>query len=216
MTINRLLQRLPSLYQDNDFLDRFLAAFEKILFGRDPEPGILFPFDGLEESIAGLSTIFDPYETPEKFLEWLSDWTSFTLRSDLDITKQRDFIANIIQLYRRRGTKENLKKLLSIFTVGTPAVMESASSEFQIGVHSTIGQDTVLGGGAPHFFQVTISLPRESPESLERQMAIAQALIELEKPAHTHYTLEVTYPSMQIGVYSTIGVDTLLGTEINE
>src|SRR2546430_5408106 len=35
--------------------------------------------------------------------------------------------------------------------------------------------DTYLGGGAAHFFRVTISLPRASQEAQERQMAIATA-----------------------------------------
>ena len=38
------------------------------------------------------------------------------------------------------------------------------------------------------------------------------ALIDLEKPAHTFYDLDLQFPTMQIGVTSTIGVDTLLGT----
>src|SRR2546430_10478235 len=59
--------------------------------------------------------------------------------------------------------------------------------------------DTYLGGGAAHFFRVTISLPRASQEAQERQMAIATALIELEKPAHTAYKLEPIFPSMRIG-----------------
>jgi hypothetical protein len=33
----------------------------------------------------------------------------------------------------------------------------------------------------------------------------------MEKPAHTYYTLEVVVPAFQIGVQSTVGVDTLLG-----
>lgn len=213
---NRLLKSLPAIFQEDQFLSDFLLAFEKILIGRDPEPGVAFQFVGLEETIAGIATIFDPRETPENFLAWLSEWTAFTLRADLDIPKQREFLANIIQLYRHRGTKKNLQKLLKIFTIGDPVIMETDVGEFQIGVHSTIGEDTYIGGGAPHFFRVTIALHRDTPEAQARQMEIAHALIELEKPAHTYYELEAHYPSMQIGRYSTIGVDTLLGTEVNE
>jgi hypothetical protein len=42
-------------------------------------------------------------------------------------------------------------------------------------------------------------------------LKIAHALIELEKPAHTVYTLKVSYPSMQIAISSHVGVDTILG-----
>jgi phage tail-like protein len=168
----------------------------------------------MEETIANLAVLFDPQQTREDFLPWLAAWTAFTLRADLNVVQQRDFIANIVQRYQRRGTKQNLQELLAIFNVGTPTIIE-AGTEFQIGVHSTIGQDIYLGGGPPHYFHVTISLSQEfqgKPEALERQRDIARALIELEKPAHTFYDLAVIFPSMQIGVHSTVGVDTLLGT----
>jgi len=90
---------------------------------------------------------------------------------------------------------------LKIFTVGLPTVTEAAASEFQIGVHSTIGLDTSLGGGAAHFFTVTISLSRADPAVLERQMTIARALIELEKPAHTYYELQAVFPACRSGSF---------------
>ena len=213
---SRLANYLPAVYQENDFIGRFLSAFEKVLLGRAPEQGVDPGFPGLEESIAGLVGMLDPREAPEGFLEWLAGWTSFTFRADLDAGKQREFLANVIQLYRRRGTKANLKKLLEIFTIGIPAITEADVGELQVGVRSTIGVDTSLGGGSPHFFRVTIALPRGPEATQNRQMAIAYSLIEMEKPAHTDYHLIVNYPSMQIGKHSTIGVDTLLGTETQE
>lgn len=208
-TPSRLLEYLPAIYQEDPFLGQFLLAFEKVLLGCADEVDL--GYRGLEEEVAGLAELFDPQKTPEEFLAWLAGWTAFTLRADLDAAKQREFLAQIIRLYRWRGTKQNLQELLKIFTVGLPTVTETAAAEFQIGTHATIGQDTYLGGGPPHFFRVVIRLPRATPEAQERQMGIARALIELEKPAHTSYELEVIFPSMQIGVYSTVGVDTLLG-----
>src|SRR5664279_711570 len=45
----------------------------------------------------------------------------------------------------------------------------------------------------------------------KRETDIATAIIELQKPAHTSFSLEVITPQFQIGVQSTIGVDTMLG-----
>ena len=44
---------------------------------------------------------------------------------------------------------------------------------------------------------------------------IVTAIIDMEKPAHARYELEVVTPVLQIGVHSTIGVDTLLGGELH-
>jgi phage tail-like protein len=216
-TPSSLLQYLPAIYQDDPFIGQFLLAFEQILLGGPnsvpfPDIQVDFPHTGLEETIAGLAAYFDPKQTPDEFLPWLASWTAFALRADLPIDKQRDFVANIIQLYRWRGTPRNLQNLLAIFTTGLPTITESQGAEFQIGVHSTVGADTWLGGGPPHYFRVTIALPRLNESARERQLQIARALIDLEKPAHAFYDLTPISPTMQIGKYSTVGVDTLLGT----
>lgn len=197
-----LLQYLPAIYQDDPFMGRFLLAFEKILLGREdypaPAPGEQPDADlnprGLEQIIDGLSALYDPLTTPDEFLPWLSKWTALSLRADMTPEQQRRFVARIIKLYEYRGTRENLVHLLELFLVATPSVEVSEKDQ-------------------PYFFRVQITIPeRESPEFVRRQMEIAQSLIELEKPAHTDYTLTVNTPTLQIGVYSTVGVDTLLGT----
>lgn len=223
---SELLQYLPAIYQEDPFLGRFLSAFEKLLVGRrdgvdytDAEVQALLPdrpdaahVRGLEEQIADLSALFDPLRTPADFLPWLAQWTAFTLRADLDLARQRQFTSRVIQLYRRRGTKRNLQELLQIFTVGLPDIIESDTTEMQVGVHSRVGVETYLGGGPPHYFQVNIRLPRVAQDVLDRQLEIASALIEMEKPAHTFYDLTPIFPSMRIGLNSTVGVDTLLGS----
>ena len=177
----RLPAYLPAIYREDPFLGQYLWAFEQVLLG-------------LEEEVGDLAKVFDPMEAREEFLPWLSSWVAFTLRSDLETSQQRAFLARIIPLYRRRGTKKNLQDLLSIFTTGVPSIVEP--------------DDT----GPAHHFGITLRLQDAAPDILQRQIAIAHALIDLEKPAHTTYELDLSFPTMQIGVTSHIGVDTLLGT----
>src|SRR6185295_2826017 len=103
-----LLEYLPAIYHEDPLLERFLRAFQQLLVGNE-EGGP----PSLEQTIAGIATLFDPMDTPREFLGWLAGWTAFTLRADLEPDLQRKFIANIIQRYRRRGTLENLRQLLS-------------------------------------------------------------------------------------------------------
>ena len=102
-------------------------------------------------------------------------------------------IAQIIQLYKYRGTQGNLVNLLELFLTATPAI-------------------EVRADDPPFLFRVMITLPRKGADVVIRQREIAQALIELKKPAHTDYTLTVNTPTLRIGEFSTVGVDTLLGT----
>jgi phage tail-like protein len=204
-TTSRLLDDLPAIFRDSPLLGRFLLAFEKLLIGIEdgvpiPDPGVPSPGQGLEQVVAGLSHYFDPAETPAEFLPWLAGWVALTLRADLDESRQRKFLASIAQRYRRRGTGQNLVDLIRIFTDGDPTVTEDES---------------------PHHFTLQIQLPplgaftgkpSDYPSFIDRQTAIAHALVEMEKPAHTTYQLNPIFPSLQIGVHSTVGVDTLLGT----
>jgi phage tail-like protein len=223
------LQRLPAVFGEHPFLGRFLLAFEHVLTGLAgldgagttqadatgeaadtdaADPGI----DGLQETIAGISTLFDARETPEEFLPWLAGWVALGLRADWTVAQKRDFLAKIVPLYRRRGTKENLADLLKIYTGLTPVITGAEDTECQIGVHSTIGKDMQLGGAPAHRFHVSVTMPNPDPETLQRQFQIASALIDLQKPAHTTYELEIVFNTMQLGVRSTIGRDTLLGS----
>jgi P2-related tail formation protein len=192
-----LLQYLPAIYAEDPFLAQFLLAFEKVLLGRDDAPGGAEPGTkinprGLEQVIDGLATLYDPAETPEEFLPWLSKWTALSLRADMSVEQQRKFVAQVIQLYQYRGTQENLQELLKLYVDATPTI--------------------VVDDKVPYFFHVTIKLPRMDVQYIQRQFEIAQALVELEKPAHTNYELVLDTPSLVVGKYSRVGVDTLLGT----
>lgn len=216
------LDHLPAVFREggDPFLGRFLLAFEHLLTGLgDPaEPG-------LDELIDRVPEHFDPDRTPTGFLDWLAGWVGLTLRGDLDgeaaagagdeearkrRTLARALVASAVPLYRLRGTRRGVEELLRLFSGGlSPSVTEMTTS-FQVGVSSTIGADTQLGGGAPHVFHVLLRLPHPNPEVRRRFEALARAVLDAEKPAHTRYHLDVLTPTMQIGVYSQIGVDTLL------
>ena len=190
-TAHRLPSSLPAIYRDDPFLGQYLWAFENLLLNLETQVGDLaMLFDPLTASVFANEHDLDA----EEFLQWLSSWVAFTLRADFDIAQQQQIIAQIVPLYRRRGTPGNLLDLLSIFIAGEKTVVDSDPA------------------GPAHKFSVTLSLPQAPPDIQLRRVAIAHALVDLDKPAHTDYTLAFEFPTMQIGITSTIGKDTLLGT----
>lgn len=209
------LQYLPAIFSEDPFLGRFLLAFEQVLSGL---PGANSePQNGLEETIAGIATLFDPKETREEFFPWLAGWVALSLRADWNIEQQKNFMADVVPLYRSRGTKENLIKLLGIYTIGTPTIDEGDFATMQIGARSTIGKDTRIGEPPAHFFRVKVSLGKVADDNeRERQKQIARWLIDLQKPAHTSYELIIASDTMKIAKRSTIGKDTLIGVKAVE
>ena len=217
-TVSSLLESLPAVLQEDrqgrapNFLGRFLLGFEQLLLGLGDAAA-----PGLEETIARIYRYFEPGATlqegeraPRDFLPWLAGWVALTLREDWDELRQRDLIAKAASLYRLRGTKRGVEEFLRIYTrLGVH--IDELNTAFQIGVHSTIGEDTLLDGGAPFFFRVRIFLPSPQPEEIKAQRVVAHAIVDLQKPAHTYYALTVETPTFQIGTHSTVGVDTLVG-----
>ncbi|NEO31314.1 MAG: hypothetical protein F6K36_12950 [Symploca sp. SIO3C6] len=221
------LQYLPDLFSQQQFLGRILLAFEQVLTGiegADSEPKT-----GLEQKIAQIYQLFDPSEIDQffdlnnkqqqeqlkDFLEWLASWVALSLRADWTREQQQAFLANIVYLYRFRGTKNNLMELLQIYTGKEfePEIIELEDTPFQIGVNSTLGDNTQIGGSHPYLFKVKVKLPKPDRELLKRQAEIVLSLVNLQKPAHTDYDLTVLYETIQIGnrQRSTLGDNMLIG-----
>jgi phage tail-like protein len=203
------------------FLDDFLLAFEKVLLGR--HDGIVpdhythrHPtqpeYVGLEEEVANLHRFFDPNETREDFLDWLARWAALSLRAGLSSERRRTLVARIIPLYRIRGTKKYVEELLRLHLDAAPSVDDTELPKLQVGAHSTVGKDTYVGGGPPHFFRVTLAFETKDPVQVNMQAQIARSVVDLAKPAHTFYELDVVSPAMQVGVHSTVGFDSILGS----
>jgi phage tail-like protein len=214
--VSSLLDSLPAVFQDDrsgaapNFLGRFLLGFEHILLGVGDATQ-----PGLEETISRLYRYFEPSavlaegeRAPKDFLPWLAGWIALTLRDDWDEQRQRDLIAKAVPLYRMRGTKRGIEEFVRIYSRLSVSVDEFATS-FQVGVHSRVGTNTRLDGGPPFYFHVKVAVPNAGDRDAQR--AVISAVLDLQKPAHTRYTLDVDTPTFQINVNSTVGIDTLLG-----
>jgi phage tail-like protein len=221
----RLLEHLPAIYREGaapgtpNAVERFLAAFAKVLLGSGDaaEPG-------LEERIAGLPRYFDAgaptaldgatpspeSSTPKDFLPWLARWIALTLREDWGEARQRFLIGHAARLYRLRGTKRGLEELLAVYT-SLPALVDERSTPFQVEKHSQVGVDTLIGGGQPLFFYVKVKMKGQDYAQLGEQEPIIRALVDLQKPAHTQYRLEIDQLQVFEVDASQVGINTTLG-----
>lgn len=216
---------LPAVYRADPFWARLLKPFEKVLSGVDD--GILVegsPLQGLEQTVDGIHRHFVPDEAPRAFLKWLAAWLALSLRDDWDEATQRSLIGSIASLYPARGTRPGLEGMLDLYLRASdppppgqpPEVTVSIVPPvaLQVGVHSTVGVDTWVGGGAPHYFVVRVDFDRVGPRSLELRPRAVVDIVDREKPAHTYYDLEVLIPTLCVGVRSTVGEDTVVGNKL--
>jgi phage tail-like protein len=196
--VSSYLDYLPATFRQEPFAGRFLLAFETVLSGAGGQPG-------LETTISGLAGYFDPVTTSAGFLPWLAGWVTLSLRADWDEQTQRSFIAQIVPLYRLRGTKAGLLRMLALYT-GEP-----------VEIYDTFDN-------LPYFFEVRLTLSEANPALLQTKQQIARAIIDQEKPAHTFYALQVAVPTMRLVSEALherenvplliLGKNTLLGTSL--
>ncbi len=198
-------------------------GLEEIIGGGEIVDKLDNPDNKEKTKLAGIQRYFEPganlkdsQRVPSgDFLKWLASWVALTLREDWDESRQRDLIAHAAQLYRLRGTKLGVETALRIYQSGVQAKtgveIDEQNTPFQLAVHSTVGKDTILDGGAPFFFWVHLVLPTANPDLIKQKREIARAIVDLQKPAYTNYDLTVKTPIFRINVNSTVGVDTLLG-----
>lgn len=207
--LSSYLDSLPAWLRRDPRLGRLLLAFERILDGADLPEGTAEPAEpGLRRIVERLPSFLrpGPGEPPERrapaeFVPWLARWVAVSLRDEWDDETRRRVVAEATQLYRLRGTREGLRRMIGVY-VGLP---ESV----------TIVEFTAVS----HFFQVEVRLPSRDPQALARYDRSIRAIIDQEKPAHTFYGLRFAVPSMQIVHHPTpdrpglrLGVNTLLGS----
>ncbi|MBI9044421.1 MAG: hypothetical protein JEZ06_08045 [Anaerolineaceae bacterium] len=207
------LEYLPTVFQEvvdgNGYsIGCFLQAFEKILSvgWNDDQNGSHYL--GLEEILSNIHRYFNPgpgnteeNRAPNDFLPWLAEWVALDLRDDWKSEAKRRFIQRIVSLYRIRGTKAGLEEMLHTYT------------NMKVKVHET---DTSGTPYSPHHFRVEVYFPTRTDdryESRARMNRIARAIINQEKPAHTIcIDLNIVVQTLQVGKFSTVGFDTMLGT----
>jgi len=170
------LQYLPAIYRDDDFVGRFLCVFEDIL-----KP--------LEEVIDNLAHYFDPGTAPQTFVPWLASWVGLVMDERMPEMKRHELIKSIAELYRWRGTRRGLSEYLRIYTGVMPQIIEHIFRQ-----PARSGNDAEEGTAQPGAeesdtfrFSVILNIPDTGAIDAD----VVRTIIEMEKPAHTTYTLKI-------------------------
>lgn len=122
---SRLRQYLPAIYQESDFLGRFLRIFEDLLV---PD----------EEVLAHTEAYCDPRMAPSSFLPWLASWIDLALDENWPEERRRELIHRGTELYRWRGTRRGLLEYLRIYAGVEPEITEQLTPDEGGPFHFTV------------------------------------------------------------------------------
>ena len=217
--VSSYIHYLPPIFQDSPYLDGFLLALEKMLSQAGPDdsrPALETMIAQSHRYLSPMPSGEDQLQAPADFLPWLAGWVALTLREDWPEQTQRQFIREVVPLYRQRGTKDGLSRLLQIYL---------GADEESVHIYEHPDDFKFEPGivPPPYFFQVEIKVSTQETGQIRRTQQIAQAIIEQEKPAHTFYGLQILVPTMRLLSENLaaklkqqrliLGQNTLLGTQ---
>jgi phage tail-like protein len=151
---SRYVRDLPGMYQESGFLSRMLLIFEAI-------------WEPLEQRQDHFQMYFAARTCPGDFIPWLASWLHLTIDSHWSEPRQRALLAEAMDLYRWRGTKYGLVRMIEVCTGLTPMITEKRDK--------------------PYVFEIAVAIP---PDSAVRRELI-EDLIATHKPAHVGYVLHI-------------------------
>lgn len=162
-----LRERLPAIYQQEDFSMRFIGALEEVL---DPIVGLL----------DALPAHFSADLAPADVLELMTGWLGIELNESQPTFERREIVRHAAELARRRGTLRGLELALSLGFPALPLRVEEVG-----GIHFDTTTGELPEAPAPSFVVYC-----DQPITEDRQAAVAR-VIEQMKPAHVSYRLRV-------------------------
>ena len=192
------LAYLPSIYQEDrasrQFLERYLSLFASFM-------------ESVTEQVEAVPKLYELSTTSEDFLQWIGYWLGIRHVEHWDEEALRTLLLEAPDLFKRRGTRYVIERLLTICLGEKPFILE----QFETVVHRQ-DQDLKqvfdhLYGTDPYTFFIFI---RSELIEEEEVRAFVEQLIEEEKPAYTRGVVVALDPWMYLDMHTYLGVNTYL------
>ncbi|GAB3425600.1 phage tail protein [Flindersiella endophytica] len=165
---HNLIEALPGIYQEQDFTERFVSAFDEALAP-------------VYATLDNLDSYFDPKLTPPDFLAWLGSWIGMVEAYTPTVELRRRLVARAAELHKWQGTLACVRELIRLATGLDPEVIESGGTRWS-------PQPNCPPPGDPRpSLIVRLRVPAERAIDPRR----LDALIRASKPAHIPHRLDI-------------------------
>jgi phage tail-like protein len=193
-----LLSYLPAVYQEEessrDFMERYLSLFGTL-------------FDSVDEEIDNMAVQFDRERVEGRQLRWLGSWLGLDSDDHWRDEKVRSLIRAAPELYRYRGTRRGIEKLVETFTGEPPLIVEPAQFKAMRDQADMRMLTDRLYSDNPFAFTVLLN---HGQASSDKERVLLRSLIEEHKPAYTEVRLVWLQPWMYLDLQTYLGINTVL------
>ncbi len=163
---------LPGLFQEDDFAQRLVAAFDESL------APVFSTLDNLEAYL-------DPRLAPDDFAAWLAEWVGLMVDDTWSEERRRAFVLRAADLYRRRGTAQGLAEELELIFGGKVSVEESGGAAWS----------QTPGGSLPGSAEPSLTVNYAPGAGRRPPKDRFEAAVMAAKPAHLPHKVELAAPS---------------------
>lgn len=189
------LKYLPEIYQSNieedDFLERYLLIFEAF-------------YMEIEEKIDYIANYFDVDHSPPTFLRWLCQWVGLEIDQTWTTEKIRKLLKAMPYLYKKRGTKRAIEKILQIYLGVFPIIIENFQVQ-QEDLHPEIKRMmNRIYGENPYGYTVLVKLDRDLTDA---QINTVNKILKNESPAYCEYNFVILKPLIFLDKHSYLGIN---------
>jgi len=160
--------RLPVVLQEDEFLQRFVAAFDDLL-----APVFL--------TLDSLAAYFDPALAPPDFLEWLCGWVGIEPDDSWSVDRRREIVASAVEVHRWRGTVRGVQRAVELVVDGAVTATDSGGTAWS----PAPGAD--LPGEAEPSLRIVLHVPDAAAVDVRRVERVIAGV----KAAHVPHVLEI-------------------------
>lgn len=192
------MELLPEVYYREDtggFLERFLGIFQTM-------------HEDLKEDIQDINRRFDIRLADEEMLGELAEWLAMNDSYIWSKEQLRTFLGQGVSLFKRRGTKDGITDIVTLYTGVPPHIVEQHQVRAFRRDPKKYEELQKLYGRDENFF--TVLFPEDKVDTPSKKKALIR-LIDSVKPAHMEWQLILFKPYVFVGEYSYVGINTVLG-----
>ncbi len=192
------IDSLPMIYRANDsehFLERYLGIFQTL-------------YEELDSQIANIADRFDPLCTESEFLGWLCEWLDISDGDQWPEEKLRQLLMTAVDLFRKRGTRESVEKMIGLYLGEKPLIIEEFS------IRDFKGTDTYEKTLLPMYgndpYRITLLIKSELIHSDSELNMVRRIALEM-LPVSTELNLVVLEPYIFLNKFTYLGINSTLG-----
>lgn len=189
---------LPEIYKEEEnnskFLERFIGIFQSI-------------YVDLEDKIDYTAIKYDVDRTTKDFLSWIGDWLSIKNASIWSEEKLRKLIKEAIKIYKMKGTKRAVAKMVKEYLGIEPIIVEQFDVKENMYYHKQKEVVEKLFGDNGYVF--TVMVPQAYIKDTESYVELLRVINEV-KPVDSICNLVVLSDQIYLDNHCYVGINSFI------